>query len=444
MRSALRDLPAPTVRLFLFVLALALPLGLGTLARFFVGIAAAGAVALLGVTLADFASAAAARDLTVERRHDPRLYLGVDNPVDLIVTNRSRQTVAVYLRDTPPPRFQSSALFHGGAVAGAATASFRYSTRPHARGVYHFGTTVLRWKTPLGLLARQRTFPLAEEVAVYPNMLEVQKYDLLVRRGKLREMGLRTARQIGRGTEFESSRDYQPQDDFRRINWKATARRHRPITTLYETERSQRLVALLDLGRMMLTRVGELSRLDYAVNAALLLSYVALERGDRVGLISFGDRVTSYVRPGRGRRHFYQILEQLYAVRAQPAEADYAGAFARLRSDLHGRSLVALFTDVGDPTSARLIARHLAAVARHHLPLCIALADPALGERARLLPESGRDVYEKVVAAQLLDERATVLDELRRHGVLTVDVPADRLTTVTINRYLELKERSLL
>jgi uncharacterized protein (DUF58 family) len=423
---------------------LAVPLALGTFAPFFLGIAGAGALALVAALLADYAGATSPAHLEAERRHDPRLYLGVDNPIALVVRNRSRREVFARVRDTPPPLFRSSALFSEGPVGTASEAIFRYTTRPAARGVYHFGDLVVRWRTPLGLLWRQRTFALGEDVAVYPNLLEVQKYDLLARKGMLQEMGLRAARQLGRGTEFESLRDYQPHDDFRRINWKATARRHRPITTLFETERSQRLVIMLDLGRMMLTRVGELTRLDYAVNTALLLAYVALERGDRVGLIGFGDRVGPYVRPGRGRRHFYLILDQLYAVRAQPIEPDYGGAFSRLRTDLHGRALVALFTDVGDPTSARVIARHLAALARHHLPLCAVLTDPAIEERAGLLPESGREVYEKVVASLLLDDRAAVLDELRRRGVLTVDVPADRLTPATINRYFELKERALL
>jgi len=440
----LRDLPAPTLRLFLLALALAVPLGLGALKPLFLGIAAAGALAVVAVALADYAAAIRPGDLAVERRHDPRLYLGVDNSIDLVVSNRSRRPVAVWLRDTPPAPFRSTALFSSGDVGPRSEASFGYATRPNARGTYHFGETVLRWRTPLSLLWRQQTYGSGEDIEVYPNLLEVQKYDLLARRGMLREMGLRVARQLGRGTEFESLRDYQPDDDFRRVNWKATARRGRPITTLYETERSQRMVIMLDLGRMMLTRVGELTRLDHAVNAALLLAYVALERGDRVGLVAFGDRVRGYVRPGRGRRHFYQLLEQLYAVGAQPVESDYAAAFTRLRTELHGRSLVILFTDVGDLDSSRIIGRHLALLAHYHLPVCVALTDPALEERAELIPESGRQVYEKVVASLLVDERATVFDELRRTGVLRVDAPADRLTAATINRYLELKERALI
>jgi uncharacterized protein (DUF58 family) len=414
------------------------------LAPAFVGVAAAGAVALLTACLADYSVAVRPAEIEVERRHHSRLYLAADNAIELAVANRGRRELDVRLRDTPPAAFRSSTLFVGGTVRAGETEVFRYTTRPAARGLYQFGTITARWATPLGLLWRQRTIEAAEEIAVYPNLLEVEKYDLLARRGLLREMGLRTTRYIDRGTEFESLREYQPDDDFRRINWKATARRHRPITALHETERSQRLLVMLDLGRMMLTRIGDLTRLDLAVNASLLLCYVALRRGDRVGLMSFADGVHSYSPPRSGRGHFYRIVEQLYAVRAQPVESDYVEAFGRLRSDLRGRSLIALFTDIGEPDVAATIARNLALLARQHLPLAVTLSDPVVRERAEVVPDTGRDLYEKVVAARLLDERGTVLEQLHRAGVLTVDAPADQLAPSTINRYLELKERALL
>lgn len=444
MLKRLRDLPAPTLRLYLLAASITVALALGMLAPAFLGVAAAGAIALLAACFADYSAAIRAAELHVERRHHPRLYLAAENPIELAVVNGGRRQLDVRLRDTPPVEFRSSTLFVGGTIAAGEGETFRYTTRPAARGLYRFGTITARWATPLRLLWRQHTIEAAEEISVYPNLLEVEKYDLLARRGLLREMGLRTARYIDRGTEFESLREYQPDDDFRRINWKATARRHRPITALHETERSQRLLVMLDLGRMMLTRIGDLTRLDLAVNASMLLCYVALRHGDRVGLMSFADGIHSYSPPRSGRGHFYRIVEQLYAVRAQPVESDYAEAFGRLRGDLRGRSLVALFTDIGEPDVARTIARNLALLARHHLPLAVTLSDPVVQERAELVPDSGRQLYEKVVAAHLLEERATVLEQLHRAGVLTVDAPADQLSPSTINRYLELKERALL
>jgi uncharacterized protein (DUF58 family) len=437
-------LPAPTWRFYILALTLALPLGLGVAAPLFVGLAASAALALIAAVVADFSLATRPEQIAVRRRHEPRLYLGADNQIELVVVNRGRRVLELRLRDTPPASFRSSTLFTGGEVPPLGEATFSYITRPSTRGVFRFGGVTARWRSPLGFLWRQQTFSLGEEVPVYPNLREVHQYELLARRGLLHELGLRSARQFGRGTEFESLREYLPDDDYRRINWPATARRHQPISTLYETERSQRLIVMLDLGRQMLTRVGELDRLDVAVNAALLLCYVALARGDRVGLLGFGETVQVNVPARRGRSHFYRIVEQLYAVRARPIESDYGAAFTRLRTDLSGRAMIALFTDLGDRDSARTIARYLVPLARHHLPLCIALRDPSIEARARQVPDVSRQVYEKVVASLLLDERRTILDTLRHAGVVTVDAPADQLTPATINRYLELKERARL
>jgi uncharacterized protein (DUF58 family) len=442
--TILRDAPAPTLRLFALALALGVPLALGTIVPLFLGIAIVGAVVLVVSVAVDWSSSTRVDRLVVSREHEPRLYLGADNEIRLVVENRDRRPVVVRLRDTPPAAFRSSAIFFAGRVDSAKSTSFPYVTRPANRGEYRFGDLTLRWRTPLGLLWRQQTISAAETIPVYPNVLDLPRYDLVARRGMLAEAGTRRTRRYGRGTEFESLREYQPDDDYRRINWKATARRHAPISTLYETDRSQRVIIALDLGRMMQTRVGELSRLDYAVNAALLLAYVALVRGDRVGLLGFADSIKVYVGARRGREHFYGIIEQLYAVRAQAVEPDYAAAFARLRGDLRGRAMIALFTDLSDRQSARTVARHLAPLARQHLPLCVTLRDPALDARSDQIPNDTRHVYEKVVASLLVEERLTVLEELRRAGVETVDEAADQLTPATINRYLRIKDRAQL
>lgn len=440
----LRDLPSPSVRLYVLLIAPALPLAGATLLPSLVGLAFAAMAAALVLIIIDWRVAARSGPLELTRQHDPRLYLGADNLIRIRVENRGRRLLALRVRDTPPVSFRSSAVLLAGQAGGMDTAELTYTTRPLARGRYHFGVTVVRWPGPFGLLWCQRTVPLAEEVPVYPNLLEVQKYDLLARKGLLHELGLRNARLIGRSTEFESLREYQPDDDYRRINWKATARRGKPVTSQFETERSQRLIIMIDAGRMMMTRIGDLTRLDTAINSALLLAHVALSRGDRVGLLSFGESVSAFAPPRAGRTQFLNITEQLCDIRPQPIESAYRLAFARLRTVLHGRALVVLFTDLNDQEVARVIARYMMMLARHHLPLVCTLRDPAIDAAATRLPANGREVYQRVVAGRLLEDRALVLDQLARSGVLTVDSQADRLTPATLNRYLELKERALL
>ena len=439
----LRNLPAPTLRLYLLACAPAVLLVLGSFDPWFTGAAAGVILALVLVTLTDHSLAASSRMLTVQRLHHPRLYIGADNRIELAIENRSSRDILVRLRDTPPVSFSATSLVTAGVAAAHGATVLAYVVRPRSRGRFSFGGVTLRCLTPLGLLWRQHAYALTEEVDVYHNLLEVEKYDLLVRRDLLRNAGLRVTRNLDRGTEFASLREYQPDDDFRRINWKATARRHRPITNVYETERSKRLLIALDVGRMMAPRVGELTRLDVAVNTALLLAYVALMKGDRVGLLTFADGVQAYTPTRGGRGHFYTIVQQLYDARAQYVEPDYNRAFARMRTDLRGRSMVALFTDTSDQIVAQSIARHLALLARHHLAICVTLSDTELRNTGERLPDSGAQLYQKVVALKLMEEREALLEGMRRNGVLTVDVPADQMALATINRYLEAKERAL-
>jgi len=316
-------------------------------------------------------------------------------------------------------------------------------------------------------------------VAAREKLVWARQHD--TKRGHPEEVGLRNARRWGSGTEFERLRDYTPDDEFRRINWNATARKHRLVAVDYETERSQNVIVLLYAGRLMSTRLplsqnavgrpwrpgGEvpwtesartmslgqrteregttpLTRLDYSVNTALLLAFVSQRIGNRVGLLTFSDRVTRYLAPASGRRRFLAIAEALYNLEAEGTEADYADAIGYLTLRNPRRSLVVLFTDIADPEAASSLASLLGRLARRHLPLVVTLRDPGIERLASLPPTSSENVYERAVARSLLDERDQTLRHLRRQGALTLDVSSDRLSPSLINRYLEIKARTAL
>jgi len=316
--------------------------------------------------------------------------------------------------------------------------------RPLRRGDYQFGDLNLRWLGPLGLVVRQARTKAAGPVKVYPNLLDVRRYDLMLRRNRLQEIGLRHTRQFGEGTEFERLREYLPDDEFRRIDWKATARRNRPITVEYQTERSQNVIAVLDTGRMMQSPVAQIAKLDYVVNAVLLLAYVATGKGDKIGLMTFADEVTRFIGPRQGRGQFYRMLELLYAVEAEPVEPDYRRALSYLALKQRKRSLVVIFTDLSGGVSMQSLVSHVAVLARRSLPLVVTISDPDVHAAARQRPQDSLGVYQRAAAAQLLDDRQLTLDYLRRQGVLTLDVPANHLSIAVINRYLELKARTRL
>lgn len=434
-----------TTRLWCLLLITCLPLAFMTQATGWLWVALGWLAFVLALCLADWRLTPDARAWLVARRHDERLSLAADNTIHLQLQLRHGTTVlAVWVRDEPPPLFHVNATQRilQAEVTPRTPHLLTYTVYPPRRGDYRFGDIHLRWESVLGLLRKQATFPAAEPVKVYPNLVDVKKYDLLLRQNRLWELGLRNARIFGSGTEFERLRDYLPDDEYRRINWKATARRGKPISVEYETERSQHLMVLLDVGRMMRSPVGDVAKLDYAINAVLLLAYVAAQKGDKIGLLAFADQVQLWVEPRSGKQQFHRLLEQLYRLESTPIEPDYAGAFSYFAVKQHKRSLVLVFTDLtGSITTDRLIAQ-MGRIRRQHLPLLVTMRDPTVQRLADQRVADSTSLYQRTVASQLLDERQLTIDRLTQQGILTLDVPADQLSIAVVNQYLDLKAQS--
>lgn len=433
----------------LFLLLIAAPiLALATIARVAVWAAAIYLLAILGLMLADFLLSPRPGDFKPARENESKLSLGADNVVAIVVrrlgSSSTARAVDLLVRDEVPTEYVISKLFMQGSLAPGETVRLDYTVKPLRRGDYNFGGCWLRYTGVLGLIMRQRRYPLDAPVKVYPNLLEVRKYELLARKDQLFEIGLKNARRIGGGTEFERLRDYEQDDDYRRINWPATARMHKPITTEYQPERSQSVIVMLDAGRLMTAPLGPLSKLDYAINTTLLLTYVAILRGDRVGLLTFADNIMGYWEPGKGRKQFLTLLDALYKVQAQQVEPDYMRVSAFLSARHSKRSLVVLFTDILDSDQASNMVRGFGRLAPRHLPLAVTMADSEVLKMARRLPGDTQQMYEKIVAQNLLDDRASALESLQRLGAMTLDVPADKLTISVVNKYLELKARGRL
>jgi len=201
------------------------------------------------------------------------------------------------------------------------------------------------------------------------------------------------------------------------------------------------VMAVLDTGRMMQSPVADIAKLDYVVNAVLFLGYVATGRGDRVGMMTFADQVTHYLSPQLGRRQFYRMLERLYAVQSQPVEPDYQQALAYLSARHRKRALVVIFTDVSGTIGMQTLVSQAALLARHSLPLVVTISDPDVVAASRQVPGNSLSVYQRAAAEKNLADRQMALESFHRQGILTLDVPANQLSTAVINRYLELKAR---
>ena len=396
-----------------------------------------------GLIYFDWRQAGSISHFQVIRKHDSRLSLGGRNEIKVEVVPKAKtgHPVFVQVRDEPPHDFLIEDNLARGQAGPSEPYTLSYVVVPRRRGNFEFGRTHLRWEGPLGLIHRQGAVDNEISVKVYPNLLEVRKYDLLLRQNRLRELGLRHTRTTGDGTEFEGLREYRQGDSFRRINWKSTARRNRPITVEYQTERSQNIVTMIDVGRMMQSTVNGLSKLDHVLNTVLLLGYVASGMGDRIGLLTFADQVQTFIRPRQGREQFYRMLEVLYQVEAEPVEPAYTHAINHLMHQQRRRSLVILFTDVSSGYGLDSLISSGIQLSKRHLTLVVTIKDPDVVERAAA-PVAGTDeLYQRVVAQKMLDERQIGLDRLKQFGVLTLDLSADKLSIGVIDRYLDLKSR---
>jgi len=272
----------------------------------------------------------------------------------------------------------------------------------------------------------------------------VRRYDLLLRRNWLQEMGLRHTRMYGEGTEFERLREYLTDDEFWRIEWKATARRNRPVTIEYQTERSQTVMAVLDIGRMMQSPVARIAKLDYAVNAALSLGQVALGSGDRVGLLAYGRSVRQRLLPNRGSLHLRKLIEQLALVREEPGESDHLRAASVLLSTQSRRSLIVWITDLAETAMTPEVIEAAGSILSRHLVIFAVIGQPDLGTLAAKEPDSVSQMYLMAAAQEVMHRREILLARLRQRGALAVEVESGKASAAVVNSYLEAKERNLL
>jgi uncharacterized protein (DUF58 family) len=377
--------------------------------------------------------------LQVRRERPARLSVGVDNEILVVVENPGGRALSLLVRDQPPAGFPAEPAVLPATVPAHGWVRLSYRLLPTERGNFTFGDVCLRLRGPLGLAWLDRTVSAAEEVPVYPNLLEVRRYEALVRATLVRTGGYRSRRLPGAGREFSHFREYTPDDDYRHVNWKATARRGKPITAVFESEHSQDIIFCLDVGRMMAARVGRLTKLDHALNAVLMLTHVSQTFQDNLGLLVFSHTVHQYLPPAKGRAQHARFLQTLYSVKPELCFVNYREAFEYLIARHPKRALVMVFTDLLDTVVSAEYRDAARLLRRFHLPLTLAVADVPLRDRAAQVPETRGELYDILVARELLQARAELLGSLEREGVLVVDTIPERLTVDAVNRYLALK-----
>ncbi len=378
--------------------------------------------------------------ITVERRVPRVLSIGKPNAVDLEVRSLARRRLAVAVNDDLFATAECDDLPAQIELLARGRGALRYHVRPTRRGAHLLGDHHVRYPSPLGLWIRQIRIEAASPVKVYPDVQAIRAYDLLLRQDR-DPAALRSSRKRGGESEFERLRDYRRGDEFRSIDWKATARRQKLISRDYQIESNQNVFFLLDAGRLMTARTLGLSLFDHALNATLLLSYVAARAGDRVGLLAFADTIQRYAPLAGGAGAARQIIQAGYDLHPDLVETNYGAALAHVGLQVRKRSLVILFSQVVDDIAGAELVRLLRGLMPRHLPLLVLLRDVEIDA---LVEGAGVDPYVRGAAAELSSQRDRLARDLKKLGALVLDVAPGQLTTAVINRYLEIKARHLL
>jgi uncharacterized protein (DUF58 family) len=401
-------------------------------------------VGLVLIATRDLAHLPGRSGYRVQRKMPEPFSLGEREDVTVVVENPAAAGLMARIADHAPAELRPQPRELDGRFDAAGRLQLTYQTVSPKRGAFRFGPIDLQVWRDEGWWRRQTRLQHPDEVAVFPNVVAIKRVQLTLRRGLRAMAGLRRARPPGASTAFAGLRDYVRGDDIRRVSWTATARRDRPVVVEVEAERGQQVMIAIDCGRLMTAPAGDLDKLDHAVNAALMLAWVAQAYGDRVGLMTFDDHVKGFIKPERGSTQIRRLTEALYAIKAEYVEPDFGHAMTHLALRLGRRSMVVVLTDVQDPEASKELVAHCLRLSGKHLVLVVAMSDPAvLAARDAPITTSAR-AYEWAAAEQFVASRRESFELLRRGGVLGLDVVAGSLSPALVERYLELKERALL
>ena len=370
--------------------------------------------------------------------------------VTLTIRNFAGTTVQCLATDETPVSLRAAPPTSELVVLAKNKSRASYKILPRERGDHRLGRVYLRYQSWLGLAQRWTVAEIAQTVRVLPDLEQARQHALYLIRSRQIEMERRRRRQRGHGREFESLRDYQKGDDIRDVCWTATARRHQLTTRIFEMERSQAVWIVLDAGRLLRAEVQQeqgnlrISKLDYAVNAALSLAQVATQCGDRVGLLAYGRAIQFNVAAGRGALHLRAMVDCLAQVRPEASEADHSRAARVLLTEQSRRSLVVWITDFAETPATPEVIEYAMQMTQRHLVVFSAMNQPDLTALADSTPQTTEEMYRHAAALEIAHRRDLLMRGLRQRGVFAFELVPGLLASSLVNQYLDIKERNLL
>lgn len=430
-----------TTRFYVFAIVAILLLATGNYSAPFYTVGMAAVWLLLAATIADIAILYSRRGIVASRQLADRLSNGDDNDIRLRVESSYPFALRLTVIDETPFVFQRRDVNFLLRLKPREGKTIVYKLRPTQRGVYGFGRIRVFVRSALSLAERRYTCGEPQDAKVYPSYLMLHKYELLAMNNRLTEMGVKRIRRAGNNTEFERIKEYVEGDNYRSLNWKASARRHQLMVNVYEDERSQQIVSVIDKGRPMQQAFQGMTLLDYAINASLMLSYVAVRKADKAGLVCFADHTDTFVAPSRRHGQMERLLDALYSQQTRWSESDFGDMLATINKRLTKRSLLVVYTSFANTQAMTRQLPYLKQLNLRHKVLVVFFADNEMRDFINSSPRSTEEYYQHVIVEKMLNEQRLIVSQLRQHGILSMLTTPQNLSVNVVNRYLELKER---
>ena len=369
---------------------------------------------------------------------------GDENPIHLKIENYYTFPVFVRIIDEIPVQFQVRNFKIDRKLEASSISELHYQLRPLERGEYHFGKLNIYATSIFGLVARKFTADDLAMVPTYPSFIQLRKYDLLAISNNLHQYGIKKIRRIGHTMEFEQIKDYVLGDDLRTINWKATAKKNQLMINQFQDEKSQPIYSVIDKGRVMKMPFNGLMLLDYAINASLVISSVALKKHDKAGILAFSKKLENTVVAEKRTSQMNLILESLYNISTDFFESDFGRLYADIKRNINQRSLLLLYTNFETLDGLHRQLPYLKGIAKNHLLVVIFFKNVELESIIHNKAETVQQAYDKVIAEKFAFEKRLIVNELQKYGIQSILTTPENLTIDTINKYLEIKARGLL
>ncbi len=378
------------------------------------------------------------------RKVDNLLNLGDSNTVELTVTNNTMQPVNFAVIEGYPVELQKRKTEVNAFLLPGKSRVIKYEFTPTKRGEYHFGNVLIYLSSSLFLIKRKIEIPLEQTVQVFPSILQMKQYELKVFHQQTQARGIKKIRRIGNNNEFEQIKNYVQGDDLRTVNWKATSKRNELMVNQYQEERSQHIYSLIDKSRNMQMEFEEMTMLDYAINASLVFSNIALKKGDRAGLITFSNKMGTQLTADRSAGQLRRILNLLYNQKTQFLESSYELLYESIRQTVKTRSLLMLYTNFESEFAMRRALPILKKINQRHVLVVVFFQNNELEDIAYQRIDTIKEIYQSAVAEKLMSVKINIAKELTQYGIQTILTRPEDLSVNTINKYLELKARGVI